>query len=1142
VKITDVQVDGFGVWQDLSVGDLSDRMTLFFGRNEAGKTTLMQFIRTVYYGFSPDRRLRYLAPVNTSLAGGSLYLKSTHGELELQRHVKLKSKEQGPGSVAITAADGKVHGQGLLNTLLSGIDEATFNNVFALGLRELQELGTLDDTAAAELLYKLTSGMDRVSLIDVMQQLRSARESLINPEGQGQVTDLVQQRDKLGRRVTELAAGNRRWFQLATERAAAERQLAELESKSSHLEQQARTVEVALQVYEFWQTKLRLEDELAALGAPKDLDEQALQQLDELNERIASRDERLQRFKIQREHLKEEGESLSINRALWSRSCRVDALCEHGSWIASLESQIEALEKDIGQLEQEVETRCGPLRLSSDDGIDQLANISPRALDVLRTPARKAMRTRRRLKEATAELEESRLEVERLEQELSAELAERGFSDVSGSIASAGERVKLLRQRLQLEERIDKLTRAREELKEDVDELLGRQILPVWQLMLLGIPFVLGFVMILLGIFMPAVSAVGWPVAILGFGGACVAVVVKILLERNAASDLDECSDQLERIRKQLKEVQQARDELDEKLPSGGGQLDSRLETAEVDLKKLEDILPLDSSLQAARQRCEGFELRAGQAEEASTSSRKLWRRALKAVNLPEQLSPKMVRDLASGSEEVIQLRQRLVDRKNELNHRQQELFAITERIASLSDEAGLELESDDPQTALRQLHRALEEQRQLVERRRTLGKKYKDLKREYQEQARSREKLIRRRRAFFARAGVSDQHQLRQLVQKQERIRQLHRERGEASDKIRALTARKVDEEEVLAELEGNSHPQLQARWEQLVSDGESLQLEAGQLHEKRGQWAAEMSLLAESRELTEVRFDLECVQQQLDDAVRRWKVFAVLGQWLEVVCKLYEQQRQPETLLEASRFLKKLTEGHYTRVWTPLSEHALRVDNADGEQLPVEVLSRGTREAVFLSLRLALAAGYARRGINLPLVLDDVLVNFDAERAGAAARVLRDFAKDGHQLLMFTCHRHIMQLFKGIKVEVRELPNRFGHERLTSVVIDEPEEEIEEEVDEAEEEFEEELVEEPVAEEVEELAEEDVAEEFEEEVVEYEIDDVAGDVEAEEEVEAELETEDWEEPIEEEARPVASLVWDSPDQLWDEESVDAA
>ena len=112
---------------------------------------------------------------------------------------------------------------------------------------------------------------------------------------------------------------------------------------------------------------------------------------------------------------------------------------------------------------------------------------------------------------------------------------------------------------------------------------------------------------------------------------------------------------------------------------------------------------------------------------------------------------------------------------------------------------------------------------------------------------------------------------------------------------------------------------------------------------------------------------------------------------------------------------------------MWTPLGEHALRVDDAEGHALPVEALSRGTANS------FSSACGWrwrvlARRGAALPLVLDDVLVNFDAERAKAAAAVLRDFAAAGHQLLVFTCHEHILKLFKSLKVPVSRLPSNAG------------------------------------------------------------------------------------------------------------------
>ena len=50
-------------------------------------------------------------------------------------------------------------------------------------------------------------------------------------------------------------------------------------------------------------------------------------------------------------------------------------------------------------------------------------------------------------------------------------------------------------------------------------------------------------------------------------------------------------------------------------------------------------------------------------------------------------------------------------------------------------------------------------------------------------------------------------------------------------------------------------------------------------------------------------------------------------------------------------------MTQDKYRRVWTPVGERVLRVEDSEGEGLSVEVLSRGVREQLFLSLRLALA-----------------------------------------------------------------------------------------------------------------------------------------------------------------------------------------
>lgn len=64
MRITGLKVDGFGVWSGLELPELSDQLNVFYGPNEAGKTTLMQFVRSMLYGFAAERRGRYLPPVH----------------------------------------------------------------------------------------------------------------------------------------------------------------------------------------------------------------------------------------------------------------------------------------------------------------------------------------------------------------------------------------------------------------------------------------------------------------------------------------------------------------------------------------------------------------------------------------------------------------------------------------------------------------------------------------------------------------------------------------------------------------------------------------------------------------------------------------------------------------------------------------------------------------------------------------------------------------------------------------------------------------------------------------------------------------------------------------------------------------------
>ena len=117
---------------------------------------------------------------------------------------------------------------------------------------------------------------------------------------------------------------------------------------------------------------------------------------------------------------------------------------------------------------------------------------------------------------------------------------------------------------------------------------------------------------------------------------------------------------------------------------------------------------------------------------------------------------------------------------------------------------------------------------------------------------------------------------------------------------------------------------------------------------------------------------------------------------------------------LARAGALLGRLTLGRYTGLRADFDENdrpVLRCLRADGTRVPVEGLSDGARDQLYLSLRLASLERRAASAEPLPLVLDDILIHFDDERATAALAVLADHARTT-QVVLFTHHARVVDL----------------------------------------------------------------------------------------------------------------------------------
>src|SRR5436190_13642443 len=360
MRIKDIEVDGFGVWNGVKLQELPPGVTVLYGPNEAGKTTLMQFVRTVLYGFSPFRRQRYLPPVFGGSPGGRLRVSDGAGECLLQRFAGPEDTEEDRGHLSVVDGFGLPRDPSQLSLLLSGVDEPTYSNVFACGLREIQELGSLDDTSAAEHLYKLTTGLDRVSLVDVIREMGQSRERLLSTEDRpSEIIQLIAQREKLQAEIEELESATRRWCELAAQRSALAEEAEELEGTLSKTDTGHRLFEAALEVQGAWNLRGDLERQLAALRDVKQLPERAVEKLDGLNRKIKSLRRQVQKVLARGKELRQEAGEIVINKPLLAQANRIEALGEQTQWIVALEGQIQKLKEDIRRFDTEIEQQIG---------------------------------------------------------------------------------------------------------------------------------------------------------------------------------------------------------------------------------------------------------------------------------------------------------------------------------------------------------------------------------------------------------------------------------------------------------------------------------------------------------------------------------------------------------------------------------------------------------------------------------------------------------------------------------------------------------------------------------------------------------------------------------------------------------------
>ena len=189
MQLREIHIDGFGIFGNTRVTGLKAGLNIVYGKNEFGKTTLLEFIRRVLFGFPTKKdKTNLYYPVNGGSMGGSLKVELQNGEgLVISRTPGTHG-----GNVRISTPQEVLQDQDVLTHVLGNASKDIYRNIYAFTLDELHDFNSLTSDEVKNRIYGAGLGLGSLSLKNIEKELESLCTQIFRPRGSCRLSDLLE--------------------------------------------------------------------------------------------------------------------------------------------------------------------------------------------------------------------------------------------------------------------------------------------------------------------------------------------------------------------------------------------------------------------------------------------------------------------------------------------------------------------------------------------------------------------------------------------------------------------------------------------------------------------------------------------------------------------------------------------------------------------------------------------------------------------------------------------------------------------------------------------------------------------------------------------------------------------------------------
>ena len=963
MRIRGIHVEGFGGLGPLDL-TLSPGLNVILGPNEAGKTCLMEFVRALLFGMSRrDKAFQRYLPLDGRPYGGRMVLEEDGREWVYRARF--------PGVPRVEGEEGEPFPRDTGNLL--------FSRVFSLGLAQVSNLALLSGDEMAQHLYSTALGPLGKAYAQAVGELEKRREALYKVKGRTPLVNrlLVEVR-AVEADLSRLRRLPDRYKDVLRELEGVEKALEEVTREWMEVRRERQEWEILAKAHPLFSQLKELLSTLKDGGFPSSFPPQGLERLEEIEKELERARGELEEVRLLLKPLEEALARPLQGKEVLAKERDIGALREEWALIKEKRRRLVHIDSRLSLLEKEVGEGLAYLGLET---------LPPRPTGAVWEGLEGFM-------EEFSSLDRERLALEK-ELELRGSERDKREKDLEALKDQAPPRPPLSRDEVMT--RQDFVSQARDHLFA-VPSLWG----PGFSLFFLLLGVGGAWMGMEHGWAVPQWG--GFALALAGVVGLVNACFRRFKWRREARRLIGRLEieglerEVLDRVDRDLKDMEEAWRQVDY-WRIKCSDLERALGLATKEMEKIRgDLEALETREEALGQR---------------------WKEWLGTLGLPPVSSPKSAQELLHRLDEIHRSHQEMEALAKEREVLKGEVEDFLLRLKGLVEALGMEFRSLEE--GMVSLSEALEDGRKELEERRALETEAGPLREKAKLLQERLERKERELEALLKDGGVASGREFREKALKWKRRESLegeiHKLRlqlatllgdqwedwgprllslspGEAGEKARELGER---EEKLERERDGLIEAKTR-----LVREKEELEGEEGE------------QVLAQER---------ESLLESLREAALEWTVETLALVLFRRTREVYERENQPRVLREASRFFSTMTGGRYQRVFIPMGVRELWVERRDGARLSSAFLSRGTGEQLYLALSMAIMLEVAERGMAFPVVLDDILVNFDPPRAARAVEAIGSLSSR-LQVLFFTCHPHVKDLFASLEgVEIMTL-----------------------------------------------------------------------------------------------------------------------